>query len=65
MELEDYNCPLYIGLIEESLVHLFFGCPFASLCWNWIQINASEHLDTFQNLELIKEQLHVPFFLWK
>lgn len=63
MELEDYNCPLCIGLIEESLVHLFFSCPFASLCWNWIQVHTSEQLDTFQNLELIKEQLRVPFFM--
>ena len=62
MDLQDYNCILCNGLIEESLCHLFIHCPFANACWNWLQIQTDQHLNFFQNLEGFKRQLQVPYF---
>ena len=42
MELQDYNCVLCNGLIEESLCHLFIHCPFATSCWNWLQVQTDQ-----------------------
>jgi hypothetical protein len=38
MELEDYNYVLYSSC-EETLLHLFFECPFSQDCWNSILIS--------------------------
>ena len=42
MELQDYNYVLCNGLIEESLCHLFIHCPFATSCWNWLQVQTDQ-----------------------
>ena len=63
MDLKDYNCPLCIEPTEETLAHLFFNCPFAICCWNWIQVQTFDHRDVFQNLERIKVQMRVSFFM--
>ena len=62
MELQDYNCVLCNGLIEESLCHLFIHCPFATSCWNWLQVQTYQQMDFLRNIELFKRQLQVPFF---
>ena len=62
MELQDYNCAICQDLVEESLSHLFIGCPFATSCWNWLQLEVDHQLDFMQNLELFRRQLQVPFF---
>ena len=62
MELQDYNCVLCNDLVEESLSHLFIHCPFAVSCWNRLQVQVNHQLDSFQNLEMFRRQLHVPFF---
>jgi hypothetical protein len=46
MELQDYNCALCQDPVEESLSHLFVGCPFATSCWNWLQLEVDHQLDT-------------------
>lgn len=63
MELQDYNCILCNGDTEESLVHLFLGCPFATHCWTWLQIRINLHLEPLQILDSFREQLQVPFFM--
>ena len=62
MDLLDYNCILCNGSTEESLLHLFLGCPFATQCWAWFNIQVDHNSDPFQNLQGFKEQLGVPFF---
>jgi hypothetical protein len=63
MELLDYNCVLCNNLVEESLTHLMLHCPFASACWNWLNVQVLHHLDAFRNLGSFKLQLQVPFFM--
>jgi hypothetical protein len=51
------------GSIEESLIHLFFDCPFATQCWAWINVQVDQSADPIQNLDNFKVQLQVPFFM--
>jgi hypothetical protein len=63
MILQDYCCILCNANAEESLIHLFLGCPFAIQCWAFINIQVDADLDPFQNLQRFKDQLRVPFFM--
>lgn len=36
MYLEDYNCVLCNDKVEETLMCLFWDCPFAGECWDYI-----------------------------
>jgi hypothetical protein len=38
MELDDYNCVLCREGVEESLMHLFFECPFSKWCWRLVKV---------------------------
>ena len=31
---DDVNCALCQGGVEETVEHLFFGCPFSAQCWS-------------------------------
>lgn len=59
----NFSCVLCMGSVEESLYHLFLGCPFVIQCWAWINIQVDTSLDPFQNLQNFKDQLQVPFFM--
>jgi hypothetical protein len=63
IELQDYSCVLCSSLTEEYLLHLMVQCPFASTCWNWIGLQVSDQQDLFQNLESLRRQLQVPFYM--
>lgn len=63
MLLQDYSCVLCISSDDESQDHLFLACPFALQCWAWINLQIDANLDAFQNLQNLKDQLHVPFFM--
>lgn len=55
MTLQDYNCILCTGAVEESLRHLFLDYPFAMQCWPWLNIQIDQQLDPFQNLQSFKD----------
>ena len=63
MALQDFNCVLCNAAVEESLLHLFLECPFATQCWGLINIQTNQHSDPFQNLQSFRDQLRVPFFM--
>lgn len=63
MELPDYTCVLCNSSTEETILHLLITCPFASTCWNWIGLQIHDQANLFQNLELFRRQLQVPFFM--
>ena len=63
MNLQNFNCVLCVGTTEESLLHLFLGCPFAFQCWNRMGIQVDPAVGPFQNLQNLKNQLQVPFFM--
>jgi hypothetical protein len=45
VELPDYNCVLCRHNVEESLMHLFFECPFSKWRWRFVKVqwNTSLH----------------------
>lgn len=64
MVLQDYNCVLCNAAIQETSVHLFLECPFASQCWSLINVQTFQYPDPLQNIQCFKDQLRVPF-LWR
>jgi hypothetical protein len=38
MDMEDYNCVLCRQRVEESLMHLYFECPFSKWCWRFVKV---------------------------
>jgi hypothetical protein len=63
MELESYNCVLCHSDVEESLMHLFFHCPFAICCWNTLGLAHLIQGSLFQTLTVFKDHLQRPFFM--
>lgn len=55
MDLESYNCVLCHLDAEESLLHLFFHCPFAASCWNVLGLAHLIQEDPFQTFSAFKE----------
>jgi hypothetical protein len=39
MDLQDYTCVLCSTNSEESLLYLFFDCPFSKWCWRMLSIH--------------------------
>jgi hypothetical protein len=63
MELESFNCVLCQGQEEESLHHLFIGCPFAAACWESIMLRIDQELSPVENLEWLRAQINQAFFM--
>ena len=63
MEMEDYNCVLCDGQVEETVEYLFISCTFAQDCWRAINLNVDPSADPFSNLERLRSQLNRPFFM--
>jgi uncharacterized protein YcgL (UPF0745 family) len=63
MILESYDCVLCQRRTEETLLHLFFACPFAQSCWSSIGFNIQNQSDIFNALDLIRGQANHEFFL--
>jgi hypothetical protein len=61
MELESYNCALCHLDTKESLMHLFFHCPFAMSCWNVLGLAHFVQGELLQTISVFKEQIHRPF----
>lgn len=38
MHLPSYHCVLYVQQEEESLMHMFFECPFSQACWIYLGV---------------------------
>jgi hypothetical protein len=63
MFLEDYHCVLCQQSIEETVMHLFFYCPFARDCWAIINFSFADHLSVSQIFQAWKRKLLVDFSL--
>lgn len=63
MVLESYNCVLCRNQIEETLEHLFFYCPFAACCWNFLAFQTSVTLSRLQAVEAFKLAFNQVFFM--
>ena len=63
MALETYNCEICSMLVEETMDHLFWHCPFAQQCWGLLNLNIIQTGGTFENVMVIKDQMHNQFFM--
>jgi hypothetical protein len=61
MMLQDYNCVLCTGSVDESSLHLFLECPFAAQCWGWLGLHIDSEIDPFEILHSLRSQLGLPF----
>jgi hypothetical protein len=46
---------------KETLVHLFWACPFADQCWNFVCPQRNKRLSILEALEEIKTRIKLPF----
>lgn len=63
MYLECYNCVLCHLNTEESLMHLFFDCPFAMACRNVLGFAHLIQNDHLAMLSAFKDHFQRPFFM--
>jgi len=63
MALETYNCEICLMLVEETVDHLFWHCPFAQQCWGLLGLNVVQAGGAFEDVLAIKEQMHSQFFM--
>lgn len=63
MVLESYNCEICSLLVEETVEHLFWLCPFAQQCWGILNLETVQSEDNFENIRAIKNQMPTQFFM--
>ena len=63
MELDNYNCVLCHFDIEETLLHLFFHCPFVVCCWSTLGLAPLIEDDLLNTLSAFRSHLQQPFFM--
>ena len=60
IELECYSCVHCLLDTDETLLHLFFHCPFALACWNTLGMANLVQPDVFQTLTAFRDHLQKP-----
>jgi hypothetical protein len=50
-------------MVEETVEHLFWHCPFAQQCWGILILNTIQARGTFKNVMAIKDQMQSQFFM--
>lgn len=63
IEGNNYRCILCASHREETAMHLFFTCPFATRCWQEIGIQWLYEIPFFQMLEIAKHNFSGNFFM--
>jgi hypothetical protein len=48
---------------RKPLVHLFWTCPFADKCWDFICPQRTKNLSVYEAFSGIKHKLQVPFYM--
>lgn len=62
MFLEDYSCVLCNSGMEETLLHLFFECPFSTTCWQSISIHWGLNLQPLDMVITARKQFGSNIF---
>lgn len=63
IEGNDYNCVLCNLRMEETSFHMFFECPFSSLCWQALNIHWDFQLQFFPMIQKARDVFQAPFFM--
>ena len=63
MVLDSYNHVLCQQSVEETLIHLFFGCSFARDCWSLLNLTVQAQGSLADILKKFKLQMIYPFFM--
>lgn len=63
MHLEDYKCVLCQLSVEETLMHLFFQCPFSKDCWRTLNFQFAGRLSILQIFQAWRLLQKVDFAL--
>lgn len=63
MQLQSFNCEICLSHREETLLHLFWECPFAKDCWGLFNLETVEQGSTTANILALKNQLNSQFFM--
>ena len=50
-------------MVEKTVEHLFWHCPFAQQCWGILNLNTIQAWGTFKNVIAIKDQRQSQFFM--
>jgi hypothetical protein len=56
-----YDCATLECRQEETLVHLFWSCPFAEECWDFICPQRTKNLSVLEAISNMKDLLKLPF----
>lgn len=57
-----HDCVLCTGQVEETLVHLFFTCPFSQWCWRFLDISWNLTLSVQDMIQEGKGKLRLKSF---
>ena len=57
MQLESFNCAFCGSAQEETVLHLFWGCPYAQKCWGTLELQIAQDGETLQNIHALRTQL--------
>jgi hypothetical protein len=63
MPLDSFTCDNCILQIEETVIHLFFRCNFARICWLLLGFIPPRTTDLLHTLMRIRRRLQVPWRL--
>ena len=61
--LQSYLCATLQCPQEETLIHLFWTCPFAAQCWDYVCPQRTRNLSVHEAFYDIKIKLQVPFYM--
>lgn len=61
--MDDYTCVLWDQNIEETLHHLFGGCPFVQTCWDYVCQPSALNLSVHEAIANMKHQSAKPFYM--
>jgi hypothetical protein len=59
--LPTYSCATLPCVEEETLIHLFWSCPFADHYWDFICPTRDKNLSVLESIEHIKMKIGLPF----
>lgn len=58
MHLDSYACALCAEQVKETLMHLFWDCPFALNCWNHILPTRNRGISSFDEICIRTQEIN-------